>query len=270
MKYYKELTASFENRDNLYTVEPNNLKELQAAFELADNENTYIEMMLMEPVMGEGCPGVAISREFYQLARQLTNNNDTLLLIDSIQACLRAHGCLSIASYPGFEELAPPDMESFSKALNGGQYPVSVLAMSESAAALFKKGVYGNTMTANPRGLEAACHVLDEMTPQRRQNIVDKGKELNQKFLQLGNEFPDAITEITGTGLLVAIHLNQAGYSVVGQSGLERYLRTQGIGVIHGGENALRFTPYFDITTADVDLIVECVRNALKRGPVYN
>jgi 4-aminobutyrate aminotransferase-like enzyme len=33
--------------------------------------------------------------------------------------------------------------------------------------------------------------------------------------------------------------------------------------VIHGGENALRFTPHFAITTEEVDLIVKIVRESL-------
>ncbi len=63
---------------------------------------------------------------------------------------------LSIVDYPGFEKLDPPDMETYSKALNAGQYPLSVLAVSERAADLYNKGIYGNTMTANPRALDVA------------------------------------------------------------------------------------------------------------------
>src|SRR3546814_19930250 len=68
----------------------------------------------------------------------------TLWLVDSIQAGLRAHGGLSITDYPGFEKLPAPDMETFSKALNAGQYPLSVLAVGNRAAGLYRKGIYGN------------------------------------------------------------------------------------------------------------------------------
>jgi hypothetical protein len=37
--------------------------------------------------------------------------------------------------------------------------------------------------------------------------------------------------------------------------------------VIHGGANSLRFTPHFNITSAEVDLIVAHVRQALLEGP---
>ena len=38
--------------------------------------------------------------------------------------------------------------------------------------------------------------------------------------------------------------------------------------MIHGGINALRFTPAFDITSEGVDLIVEATRDAILNGPV--
>ena len=65
-------------------------------------------------------------------ARADPKAHGSLLLVDSIQAGLRAHGVLSIVDYPGFERLDAPDMETYSKALNAGQYPLSVLAVDRA------------------------------------------------------------------------------------------------------------------------------------------
>ena len=144
----------------------NDVDALRAAFERAVHENVFIESMYIEPVQGEGSPGVAVSREFYDEARRLTLEHDALLVIDSIQAGLRAWGTLSLVDYPGFEDCAPPDMESWSKAMNAGQYPLSVLGLTERAAGEYVVGVYGNTMTTNPRALDVACAVLGMVTPE--------------------------------------------------------------------------------------------------------
>ena len=141
--------ASFRDYDNLLTVEPNNISQLEQVFDFADKQQLFIEAFFMEPVMGEGNPGQAITPEFYARARELTHAHGTLLLIDSIQAGLRAHGVLSICDYPGFENLEAPDMETYSKAMNGGQYPLSVLALNTATSELYRAGVYGNTMTTN-------------------------------------------------------------------------------------------------------------------------
>lgn len=160
-------------------------------------------------------------------------------------------------------------METFSKAVNAGQYPLSILAMDDRTASLYETGLYGNTMTTNPRALDVACEVLDLVTPELRQNIRDRGAEFVTKFKGLQKEFPGIVTDATGTGLLCALHLNAEGYKVVGVEGIETWLRHHGIGVIHGGKNALRFTPHFRITSAEVDMVITKLREALKRGPVY-
>jgi acetylornithine/succinyldiaminopimelate/putrescine aminotransferase len=78
------------------------------------------------------------------------------------------------------------------------------------------------------------------------------------------SEFPGIVTGVQGTGLLVSCEINGDFFDVVGFEGIETIMRKNGIGVIHGGINSLRFTPVFDISSAEIDLIIAGVRNALK------
>ncbi|HEY7907020.1 MAG TPA: aminotransferase class III-fold pyridoxal phosphate-dependent enzyme [Wenzhouxiangella sp.] len=264
---YMAHLASYRDQDSLLTVEPNNLEHLREVFSEAEKNQVFIEAFFMEPVMGEGNPGAAITPEFYALARELTQAHGTVLLVDSIQAGLRATGTLSIVDYPGFETLPPPDMETYSKALNAGQYPLSVLAMNQRAADLYRKGIYGNTMTANPRALDVGTTVLQSITTELRANIVQRGQEFLEKFNQLKDELDGPITAVQGTGLLFSVELDHQKYKAYGAHSTEEYMRLKGINVIHGGENSLRFTPVFATTSAEVDLIVAATRDALLNGP---
>jgi len=254
--------ASFRDLDNLLTVEPNNLQQLQQVFDQASAEDIFIESMFIEPVMGEGNPGQAIKREFYDLARELTSRHGALLLVDSIQAGLRVHGCLSIVDYPGFEGIEVPDMETWSKAINAGQYPLSILAMTEQTAKVYQKGLYGNTMTTNPRALDIATQVLSMITPEIRENIQQRGQEFLSRLRQLANEYEGLITGVQGTGLLVSCELN-ANFKCFGRDSVEEAMRQQGIGVIHGGKNSLRFTPHFNISSEEIDLIISVLKQTL-------
>lgn len=267
IRNYRKHLASFQDEDYLLTVQPNNVAELEAVFAAAENDNVFIEAFFMEPVMGEGNPGQPISPEFYMRARQLTEAHGTMFMVDSIQAGLRAHGVLSIVDYPGFRDLPPPDMETYSKALNAGQYPLSVLALAGRAATLYKQGVYGNTMTSNPRALDVAIAVLDEITPAVRENIRARGKQLVAGLTSLKQELGDAITKVQGTGLLLSCELHSR-YKCYGANSTEEYLRKQGLGVIHGGVNSLRYTPSFLISEAETRLIIDLTRDALINGPV--
>jgi len=221
----------------------------------------------MEPVMGEGNPGMPIEPEFYARARELTAAHGTMFIVDSIQAGLRAHGVLSIVDYPGFRELEEPDMEAYSKALNAGQYPLSVLALSESTAAMYHNGLYGNTMTTNPRALDVAIAVLASFSSERRENIQARGKQLVDGLAALKAETDGGVTSAQGTGLLASCALDPR-YKTCGTDSTENYLRKNGLGVIHGGERSLRYTPVFDVSAKEIDLIVALTKDALLNGPV--
>jgi acetylornithine/succinyldiaminopimelate/putrescine aminotransferase len=263
---YEQHLASFRNEHGLLTVEPYSVEQLKQVFADADKNGWFIEAVFIEPVMGEGDPGRGVTPEFYTAARELTKAHGSLLLVDSIQAGLRAHGVLSIVDYPGFENIEAPDMETYSKALNAGQYPLSVLAVTESTAALYKKGIYGNTMTGNPRALDVACTVLKALTPAMRENIRKRGQEFITKLSRLKTELPGYITKVQGTGLLFSCELSPE-FLCYGAGSTEEWMREHGYGVIHGGVNSLRFTPHFDISAEEADLLVEGVRRALLEGP---
>ncbi len=265
-KTYQANLASFRDEHSVIVIPPYDVDALHAAFDEAEKNGWFFEAMFLEPVMGEGDPGRAVTPEFYAAACELTRSNGSMLLVDSIQAGLRAQGVLSIVDYPGFEKLPAPDMETYSKALNGGQFPLSVLAVNERAAGLYRKGIYGNTMTANPRGLDIACAVLAEVTPELRANIRDRGAEMVEKFSALKDELDGLITKVQGTGLLFSCELAPQ-FKCFGANSTEEYLREHGINVIHGGANSLRFTPHFGINEAETDLLVAHVRAALQNGP---
>lgn len=265
-KAYSQHLASYRGEDSVLTVEPYDIDALKKIFSDAETNHWFIEAMFLEPVMGEGDPGRGVPPAFYAAARELTRNHGSLLLVDSIQAGLRAHGVLSIIDYPGFEGLDAPDMETYSKALNAGQYPLSVLAVGDRAASLYRKGLYGNTMTSNPRALDVAVAVLEHVTPELRANIRARGAEAIAKLEKLKSELGGLITKVQGTGLLFSCELAPQ-FKCFGAGSTEEWLRERGIGVIHGGVNSLRFTPNFTIGSDELELLVSMVGRALREGP---
>ena len=80
------------------------------------------------------------------------------------------------------------------------------------------------------------------------------GKKLNESLQELKIKYPDFVTHVSGTGLLQAIHINHK-YNVTELNGLEYLCRVNGLNVIHGGTNAIRLTPYFNINIEEIELI---------------
>lgn len=265
-KTYMQFLASYRGEDSVIAIEPYDMEALKKVFSDADANGWFIEAMFLEPVMGEGDPGRSVPPAFYAAARELTQLHGALLLVDSIQAGLRAQGVLSIVDYPGFENLEAPDMETYSKALNAAQYPLSVLAVTEHTASLYRSGIYGNTMTTNPRALDVGCAVLEMLTPELRDNIRNRGREAIDKLEKLKGELGGLITKVQGTGLLFSCELDPR-FKGYGTGSSEEWLREHGLGVIHGGANSLRFTPHFAVQSDEIDLIVSMVKRALLEGP---
>ncbi len=263
---YVQHLASYRGEDSVIPVPPYDVAALQRVFAEAEAKGWFVEAVFLEPVMGEGDPGRAVPVEFYAAARELTRSHGSLLLIDSIQAGLRAHGVLSLVDYPGFEGVEPPDMETYSKALNAAQFPLSVLAVTAHAAGLYRKGVYGNTMTTNPRALDVACATLGLLTPQVRGNIRVRGAQALHKLERLKSELGGLITRVQGTGLLFSCELAPQ-FKCYGAGSTEEWLRAHGVNVIHGGENSLRFTPHFLMDEDELDLLVSLIGCALREGP---
>ncbi|NOY25495.1 MAG: aminotransferase class III-fold pyridoxal phosphate-dependent enzyme [Oligoflexia bacterium] len=261
-KVYEQHLATFRDHSDLVTVEQNNCQQLRDIFSRAEAQGVFFEAIYMEPVQGEGAPGRAMSREFYDLAAELIHDQGGILVVDSIQAGLRTHGVLSIVDYPGFQDAVAPDVETWSKALNAGQFPFSVLGLSKRAADLYVRGVYGNTMTTNPRALDVAVTVLDGLDDELRANIVRQGAHFLQQLRELQRAYPDVITRVEGTGLLFCAELAQT-IPVVGFDSPEERCRRAGLGIIHGGVNAIRFTPHFGITDDEVLLVVDVLRQVV-------
>ena len=248
----------------MLTVEPYDIEALKKAFADADANGWFIEAMFLEPVMGEGDPGRGVPPAFYAAARELTKAHGALLLVDSIQAGLRANGVLSIVDYPGFENAEAPDMETYSKALNAGQYPLSVLAVSERAGETLQEGPvrqHHDHQPARARRRRARCW------PSSRRRCAPtsapRARKRLDKLEKLKAELGGLITKVQGTGLLFSCELSPQ-FKCYGAGSTEEWLREHGIGVIHGGANSLRFTPTFNITSEEIDLMVGMVARALQ------
>lgn len=259
---YQKYLKSFNKEIPVKTVEVNNVEKFKSVYDELVNQY-QIDAVLMEPVMGEGNPGIYLSRDFYNCVRNMTKLSQTDLIIDSVQAGIRGTGYLSVVDYPHLKNEEPPDMEVFSKAVSSGQYPLSILAMRENIFQRFQTGLYGNTMTGNPKALEIGYETLKRLDESLITNIREKGDGFKNMLNEISVNFPDIVSHVTGSGLLLALHINPK-YVVDKKEGLEYICRYNGLNVIHGGENALRFTPHFLINNQEINLIKKILEISLK------
>ena len=104
------------------------------------------------------------------------------------------------------------------------------------------------------KALDIGYETLNRLTPKVSKNITNQGYNFKKMLEDLGNKYPNIINNVTGTGLLLAAHIN-TNIPVVGKNKLETQCRLNGLNIIHGGENAIRFTPWFLINEMEIELI---------------
>merc|ERR1719410_3037192 len=121
-------------------------------------------------------------------------------------------------------------------------------------------------MTSNPRALQVGKAVLAMMTDDVRENIVASGAELEG----LCAKYPGVCTHVTGTGLMSCLHINKHFPVVCAKGGMETELRQAGLQFVHGGDNGVRLTPHFNLTSAEIQLIVGVIEASVAKRAALN
>ena len=117
-------------------------------------------------------------------------------------------------------------------------------------------------MTTNPRAWTwpARCSIN---SPRSAPASASAGARRWARALQAGL---DGL--ITGVRAPAPVFLRtRPQFKCYGADSTEEWLRERGIGVIHGGANSLRFTPRFETTSDELELLVSMVGRALREGP---
>jgi ornithine--oxo-acid transaminase len=211
------------------------------ALEAAVTPNTVA--VLMEPVQGEA--GVILPPPGYVRAvRDLCTRERIIFVLDEIQTGLGRTGKLLAEEHEGVEA----DMTLLGKALSGGFYPVSAVLSSAEILGVLKPGEHGSTFGGNPlacAAARAALRVIGE------EGMVEKAAQEGAYFLEgLRAIKSDAVKEVRGRGLMLAIELNpEAG-------GARTYceaLRRRGILCKDTREHTIRVSPPLVITRPEID-----------------
>src|SRR5579884_89509 len=206
----------------------------------------------LETIQGEG--GINfVSRDFLQLARELTEKSGALLLIDEIQCGLGRTGKNFAYQHYGIK----PDMVTVAKPLAAG-LPLGALLTTERVASGMHPGLHGTTFGGGPLACAVAIECLkqiDRLLP----NVRKVGQYFLSQLQQLQSKHP-SIKDVRGLGLMLAMQLDS---SELGKSVLAQLL-APGILINRTHETVLRFLPPYIIETKHVDEVVRALDAALE------
>lgn len=212
----------------------------------------------LETIQGES--GIRpISREFLQLARELTQKSGALLILDEIQCGLGRTGKYFAYQYYG----VTPDMVTVAKPLAAG-LPLGALLTTERVASGMHPGLHGTTFGGGPLACAVAIEFLrqiDGLIP----HVAKVGQHFLSQLEQLQSKY-SSVKDVRGMGLMLAMELDSidAAKAVVSE------LLANGILINRTHDTVLRFLPPYVIEKKHVDEVVGALDHALKKNKSAN
>jgi ornithine--oxo-acid transaminase len=203
--------------------------------------------VLVEPIQGEA--GIIIPPAGYLKGlREITRENNALLVVDEIQAGLGRTGKMFAFEHEGIR----PDIVIIGKALSGGFYPVSAILADDGVMSVFNPGDHGSTYGGNPLAAAVSRAALQVLVDE---NLVEKSAELGTYFLEKLSAIDSPhVKEIRGRGLWIGIELKKEA------GGARRFceaLMNEGLLCKETHDHVIRVAPPLVITREQIDWAVE-------------
>ncbi len=222
------------------------------AVKQAMDEN--VVAVLVEPIQGEG--GIIIPPAGYlQGLREITSENNCLLIVDEIQSGLGRTGKLFAFEHEGIR----PDGVIVGKALSGGFYPVSGFLSTDDVMSVFNPGDHGSTYGGNPVASAVARAALKVLTDEK---LIERSAELGAYFMDRLQKIDSPhVKEIRGKGLWIGIELKKEA------GGARRFceaLMRDGLLCKETHEHVIRIAPPLVIKREEIDWALERIEKALK------
>jgi acetylornithine/N-succinyldiaminopimelate aminotransferase len=220
------------------------------AIKSATQERTCAVMI--EPVQGEGGVKVPFSGYLKEL-REWCSRKNILLILDEIQTGIGRMG--SLFCYQQYD--IEPDIMTLAKGLGGG-VPIGAILSKENVS-VFSPGEHGSTFGGNPLICAAGYAVLKYIIDNNiSEDVKNKGQYFISGLKQLKEKY-SFVTEVRGTGFLLAIAFDSDIAAELVQSCLERGLLVNAV-----KPDALRFMPPLIATKKDIDEALAIIDEVLK------
>ena len=233
---------------------------VEKQLEICREVGVEIAAVLMEPIQGEA-GAIVPPDDFWPRLREVTRAYGALLIADEVQTGLGRTGKLWGVDHWN----VAPDILAAGKSLGGGVMPVSAFCSTEE---IWQVMMYPNpfihTSTTGGGGLacSAAIAAINVTLRDRLWEVAAaKGAYLIPKLNALAAQYPQIYRGVTGKGLLIGQHFNDAkiGYKVA--AGLFKR------GVLVAGTltsaHTIRIEPPLVITYEQIDAMLDRLADTL-------
>ncbi|MGJ8569707.1 MAG: aspartate aminotransferase family protein [Hoeflea sp.] len=196
--------------------------------------------LLIEPVQGEG--GIRpLSNEQLRALRDLCDEHGILMILDEVQSGVGRTGKLFAHEWAGIE----PDIMAVAKGIGGG-FPFGACLATANAADGMTLGTHGTTYGGNPLAMAVGNAVLDVILDENfLTHVNDVALVLRQGLASLKDRYPDLISDVRGSGLMLGIKCVKSNTDLV------QAMRNEYLLAVPAGDNVVRLLPPLIVTAEE-------------------
>ncbi|HCQ81967.1 MAG TPA: acetylornithine transaminase, partial [Rhodobiaceae bacterium] len=175
-----------------------------------------------------------------------------LLGFDEVQCGVGRTGKLFAHEWAG----VTPDVMAIAKGIGGG-FPLGAILATHAVGSCMQPGSHGSTYGGNPLAMAVGKEVLDVVCADGfLETVNDTAGYLRQQLSALVDKYPDIVSELRGTGLMIGLKCVCENTALVASLRGERMLS------VPAGENTVRLLPPLNIEREDIRFAMDALEHA--------
>ncbi len=243
-----------ENLGRVIREEEIAINQIKDAFK---NNQDDIAAIIIETVQGEGGDN-HFRPEFFAALRQLSTENDAMLIIDEVQTGIGLTG--KMWAHQHFVE---PDMIAFGKKMQVCGF-LSSKKIDEVSENVFKvpsriNSTWGGNLVDMVRA-QRYLEVIEEENLVENARVV--GEYLVSGLQNLAAEFSTVVSNPRGLGLYAAFDV----VTPERRTKIRTLSMQKGLIILPSGELSIRFRPPLNVTKEEIDLGLSIIKQAIKES----
>ena len=238
--------------DEVIKLETKAIEEIKSAIL---NNRDDIALLIIEPIQCEGGDNF-FRNDFFQELRNITLENDIMLMFDEVQTGFGITGKFWASDY-----YVRPDIVAFGKKSQQCGIMVSERLDEVEDNCFAVSGRINSTWGGNLVDMVRSTHIMNIMEDEKIiNNVVLRGKYLLNRLNEIQSSFSNLVSNVRGLGLLCSFDLPDTElrnkFRIVAEK--ERLL------ILGCGQKSIRFRPMLNITDAELEEGLQVIEKVLR------
>lgn len=212
--------------------------------------------LIIEPIQGEGGDN-HFRAEFFKQLRKICDENELMFIVDEVQAGVGLTGKMWAYQHYGIK----PDIIAFGKKTQVCGIMVGSLVDEVDNHVFKESSRINSTWGGNLIDMVRATKYFEIIEEERLvENAAKMGDYLQKRLHELGDNYPEIISNIRGKGLMCAFDLPDSKTRDMVKDTVYKNLMI----VLPCGEKSIRFRPALNINQDEIDRGIEILDKSIK------